>query len=138
MFSIGTEPISPETIAALAQILPALLAIGFLVPILARMKMQSPERTYFAGQTVVVLLSEGVLLYFLIQGGPAPAGLRTLFWTSSFLSLVGIAVMAFAWGRSTRAERRAEQEQYEQQSAARAQAKGPPDHRRKNGPRHEE
>jgi hypothetical protein len=122
MFWFDSEaPISLEVLATFAQVLPALLAIGLLVPMLSRMPMASPERFYFASQTIVVLLTEGTVLYLLLQGQPAAPGFRILIWSACFYSFIGIAIVAIAWARSSPAERKAEREAYEHQKELRQQ-----------------
>lgn len=119
MFSTAGT-VSLDAIGTLAQVLPGLLAIGLLVPLLTRMPLQTPERSLFRWQTVYVLLVEAVLLYFLIQGDPAPAALRWIFATAALWSLLGIAIVVLAWSRSTKAERDAERQAYREAKAGRA------------------
>jgi hypothetical protein len=75
--------------------------------------MAYPERYYFASQTTLALLSEGILLWFIVRDEDVPAGLSVIIQSSLFLSLLGILVVVWAWGRSSRAERKAEQAAYE-------------------------
>ncbi|GAA4385569.1 hypothetical protein [Agromyces bauzanensis] len=99
--------------STIAQILPALLVVGLLGPIFLGWKMQSPERLYFASQTTLALLSEAILLWFIVRDEDVPAGLSTFVQGSLFLSLIGILVVVWAWARSRPSERKAEQEAYE-------------------------
>jgi len=120
MFSTGGT-ISTSTIGVLAQILPTLLGIGLLVPILSKMRVQTPERLYFASQTLVVLFTEGNLLWFLIQGRAAPGYYREVFWGACIYAMIGILVVAFAWARPSREERVAERAEAQAHKLARAE-----------------
>jgi hypothetical protein len=113
------ETIGLDVLATVAQVLPALLAIGLLVPILSGMKMGTPERLYYATNTGVVLLTEATLLWLLIDGNPAPGGLRYLLWGSCLYALIGVLGIALIYARSTPAEREAERAAYRRQRAER-------------------
>ncbi len=52
-----------QAAATLAQVLPALLAIGLLVPVLSGMRVSSFDRLFFKSQILSVLVAEAMCLW---------------------------------------------------------------------------
>jgi hypothetical protein len=105
-----TGAITTDTLAALAQILPALLAIGILLPVLSRMAMPPAARVYFAGEALVIVATEGIILWQLIEGDPVDGGWRLLYWVACLYSLIGTMAIVIGWAASNRSAELAELE----------------------------
>ncbi|PPG81739.1 hypothetical protein C5C52_07930 [Rathayibacter sp. AY1E5] len=97
-----------EAAVAMAQILPALLVAGVLGPMLLGWGIESPERFYFAGQTVIVAMVEGVLIWYIMRDEPLPEAGMVFVGTAAVAALSGIVFVAIQWARRTREERQHE------------------------------
>lgn len=90
-----------------AQVLPALLAIGLLVPIFAKIPVEYPERFLFATQTIAVAGSEYVLLYYIARDAAVPHMWSQLVSVAMLWAIVAIGGWAFVWARKSPVEKRA-------------------------------
>jgi len=97
-----SSPIQPGTIGALAQIIPALLAIGLFLPVLNRVQLTTTLLVHYITQNAIVLAVEGLLLVFLIDDKPVIGGWKVLIGVGCLFALIGVISSAFGWQRVRR------------------------------------
>lgn len=93
-----------EAAAVIAQVLPALLVIGLLVPLLSGMSMQWPERGFFRNNVILVLVVEAICLWSVLNDKPLYENLIYLFYFAILYSLGGIWLVVSVWARRSKTE----------------------------------
>lgn len=102
---------SIESARTMAQVLPALLVAGLLVPILIRADYWPwPERGWIRGQVLTVGIVELALIYYVVNDEEVPSIWAGLSWVAAMYSVSAVVLVAAVWAKKSEAERVAQRE----------------------------